>query len=103
MNSGSVTGQVLGHPPQELKALAYTPADLLFSRESGGPYASVSFTVGRSIGYGDIKVSATVTLACDQNEEALEETGKRAFLKATELFDDGMTIMLAKANIPEGG
>lgn len=98
MTTGRVTAEVPGQPPYDLKTAVFIPSEMLCS--GPGPHASVSFTLGRSFGYGDLKVSAHVTLACDQNEETLEEAGKRAFLKAAELLDDGVTIMLQRLGAP---
>ena len=53
------------------------------------PVAHVSMTVGFSRDYGALKVSATVSLACDQTESRLNKAGELAFLKAEELVQDG--------------
>lgn len=90
MNTGRVVAETPGESARTL--LEYTPSELLV-RKPEGPHASVTMTVGRSFGYGDLKVSASVTLQCDQNEETVEEAGKRAFLKAVELMNDGISVM----------
>ena len=55
--------------------------------------ASVSFTLGRSREYGELKVSATVRVTCDQNEATIDKAAKFAFMKALELVDDGWTLL----------
>jgi hypothetical protein len=56
--------------------------------------ARVSMTVGRSIQYGEVKISATVSLACTQDEDAVDEAAKLAFLKALEIVNDGMGLLV---------
>jgi hypothetical protein len=70
-------------PDQLLKL--YTPGP--------GPHARVGFTVGRSLGYGELKVSAHVSLECDQNEAVVNAAGETAFGKALELMNDGFAIL----------
>lgn len=56
---------------------------------SKGPIAHVTMSVGFSKEYGAMKVSASVSLACDQNEKSINKAGERAFDKAAELVEDG--------------
>lgn len=51
--------------------------------------ARVSMSVSQSMEYGSAKVSATVTLCCDQNELTINQAGELAFVKACELLKDG--------------
>lgn len=51
--------------------------------------ARVSMTVGEGLDYGAVKVSATVTLSCDQDEPSINAAGEAAFYKALELVRDG--------------
>lgn len=51
--------------------------------------AKVSIGVGEGLEYGAVKVSATVSLVCDQNEAAINKAGELAFFKALELMRDG--------------
>lgn len=50
--------------------------------------AKVTISLGRSLPYGEVKVSASVTLVCDQNEVTINRAGEIAFLKAQELVED---------------
>ena len=51
--------------------------------------AKVTIGVSEAMDYGAMKVSATVSLACDQNEPAINQAGELAFYKAVELMRDG--------------
>ncbi len=53
--------------------------------------ARISMTVSRSIEYGEIKCSATVTIECPQKEAYVNLAGEVAFSKALELTNDGMS------------
>jgi hypothetical protein len=59
----------------------------------GQTHASVAFTIGKSVGFGELKVSAHVTLTCDQNEATLNEAGLHAFNKALEFLNDGFSLL----------
>jgi len=50
--------------------------------------AKVTISVGRSLAYGELKVSASVTVTCDQQELVIDKAGELAFTKAVELVDD---------------
>lgn len=62
--------------------------DALWSNRKVEP-ARVSITVSEGMDYGALKVSATVSLSCDQNERTINEAGGLAFYKAVELVRDG--------------
>lgn len=50
--------------------------------------ARVDITVAHSQDFGAIKVSASVTLYCDQDEATINKAGELAFTKARELMED---------------
>lgn len=52
---------------------------------------SVSYTSG--IDYGAEKVTATVTLNCDQTEPVINRAGELAFVKAVELVTDAWHVL----------
>lgn len=54
-----------------------------------GVQARVGVNVGESMEYGALKVGATVTLTCDQNEPMINKAGELAFYKAVEIMKDG--------------
>lgn len=54
-----------------------------------GRSAKVTYTVSRSLGYGELKCSATVTIECPQTEGYINMAGELAFEKAKELVNDG--------------
>ena len=51
--------------------------------------ARVALTVSEGMDYGALKVSATVSVSCDQNEATINKAGEVAFYKALELVRDG--------------
>lgn len=51
--------------------------------------ARVSISVSEGMDYGALKVSATVSLSCDQDETTINKAGELAFYKALELVRDG--------------
>lgn len=51
--------------------------------------ARVALTVSEGMDYGALKVSATVSVSCDQNETTINKAGEVAFYKALELVRDG--------------
>lgn len=60
-------------------------------------YARVNMGVSESMEYGSLKVSASVTLTCDQNEEKINKAGELAFGKSLELIMDGFREYGVKA------
>jgi hypothetical protein len=58
------------------------------ARADGRGTAKVSFTVGSSREYGEIKCSATVTIECPQDEKHINMAGECAYRKALELTND---------------
>lgn len=51
--------------------------------------ARVALNVGESMEFGAMKVSATVSVSCDQDEESINKAGELAFHKALEFVRDG--------------
>ena len=49
-------------------------------------------SVGFSLPYGEAKVSCSITLLCDQDNDAISATQKIAFEMAKKFADDGMEI-----------
>ena len=64
------------------------PFSLLFVGTEG---AKVSMTVGRSLEYGEVKCSATVSVSCPQGEAFINKAAEISFKKALELVNDGMS------------
>lgn len=60
------------------------------------PHASVAFSAGKALGYGELKLSAHVTLQCDQNEKALEQAATKAFEKTLHYLTAGFTMMVGE-------
>jgi len=59
--------------------------------------AKVSYTIGRSLSYGEFKASVTVTLECPQTEAFINLAGELAYEKAKELVDDGFCSIVPDA------
>lgn len=57
------------------------------------PHATVAFTAGKALGYGELKLSCHITLQCDQNEKALEQAATKAFEKALHYLTAGFTML----------
>jgi hypothetical protein len=91
VNNARVTADV-GGQPRVLKEEVLDPLPGLYT-PGPGPHATVGFTVGRSLGYGEIKVSAYVSYECDQVEATVNRTGELAFGKALEMMNDGFEIL----------
>ncbi len=58
-------------------------------KNRGTEPARVSVSVSEGMDYGALKVSATVTVSCDQNEATINKAGELSFHKALELVRDG--------------
>lgn len=59
--------------------------------------ARVSYTVQRSIAYGDVKCSATVSIECPQSDAHINLAAQIAFEKAKEICDDGFCSIVQDA------
>lgn len=57
------------------------------------PHATISFTAGKALGYGELKLSVHVSLQCDQNEAALEQAATKAFEKAVHYLTVGFQML----------
>ena len=56
------------------------------------PLARVNMSVSQSLEFGSLKIGASVTLTCDQNELTINRAGELAFHKARELVHDGFRV-----------
>lgn len=74
----------------EEAGVAYDPFAISANKAKtlGIGIAKVSFTVGTSREYGEVKCSATVTLECPQTETDIDMAGEAAYRKALELTND---------------
>jgi hypothetical protein len=73
------------------ETLAGDPFDKLCT--PGGVHASVGFNVGTQANFGELKISATVRLQCDQNEKVMDKAAEMAFKKTLEYMKDGFAIL----------
>lgn len=69
-------GQIVGDPYKKL-----------LSKTTTDP-AKVAIGLSEGLDFGAMKVSVTVSLACDQNEPTINKAGELAFNKALELLRD---------------
>lgn len=60
---------------------------------SATEHARVAMSVSQSAEYGQLKVTATVSLLCNQTAATLDKAGELAFYKARELMVDGWNVM----------
>lgn len=67
-------------------------------RQQGLPTARIGTTVGRSIEFGEVKCSFTVTIECPQAKEEMDEAAQLVFTKALEYANDGMSHL--KPGVP---
>lgn len=72
----------------------------LLTRYDGAPRARVNMGYSESTEFGANKVSASVTLECDQTEAAINKAAELAYLKAREVVDDGWSLLQMN---PKGG
>jgi len=70
------TGQIVGDQYKKL-----------VSKTNTSP-AKVAIGLSEGLDFGAMKVSVTVSLACDQNEPTINKAGELAFSKALELLRD---------------
>jgi hypothetical protein len=59
-------------------------------------HARVSMGVSQSTDYGQLKVTATVSLLCNQNAVCIDKAGELAFYKARELMVDGWNVLCSE-------
>lgn len=59
----------------------------------GDGLSRISTTYQRQLKYGEEKVVVTLSVACDQNEQTINEAGKLTFLKSLELTDDDFGLL----------
>lgn len=65
--------------------------------------ARVAVSVSEGLDYGALKVSATVSLSCDQDEKTIDKAGEMAFYKALELVRGGFGVLNNTSNPSKGG
>lgn len=90
MNSARVTvekdGQIIfdhTEPMDEYEAL----------RQGNGPTAQVGMNMGTSQEFGRLKIGASVTLTCDQNEATIDKAGYSALKKCVQMTTLGMQFL----------
>lgn len=91
-----------GFVPHSENGTSYDPFYLLsqLARQNGGGIARVSFTVGTSREFGEVKCSATVSIECPQDEKHIDAAGESVYRKALELTNAAAT-QLEIPQLPE--
>ena len=98
MNSVRITGERTGVIVYEKEEPFMDKFEEL--RQGTGPAAQVSATVGIGQDFGRLKVSATVTLTCDQNEGAIDAAYYRALIKCAESTTQAMELLTRQEETP---
>lgn len=60
---------------------------------NGQPVARVNMNVGTSHDFGNVKVGASVTIDCLQNDATISMAGECAFMKSLELVNEGAAYL----------
>jgi hypothetical protein len=68
----------------------------LLTKGQGSPIARVNVGYSESTEFGANKVSASVTLECDQTEASINKAAELAYYKAREIVDDGWSLLQLK-------
>ena len=69
----------------------------------GDGLARVETLYQRAVAFHEEKITVTVSLACDQNEMAINRAGELGMKKALELVDDGYSLLLDEAQKAQAG
>jgi hypothetical protein len=95
MNTGHLEileGERIVHSQDRVYPVNTDPMNTLWT-PGERPHARVGFTLGTQHNFGELKVTASVSLECDQNDVAVNTAGMLAFNKALELMNDGIAVM----------
>ena len=65
----------------------------LLTKGHSGPIARVNVGYSEATEFGANKVSASVTLECDQTEASINRAAELAYYKAREIVDDGWSLL----------
>lgn len=69
---------------------------MLLTNGSHSPTARVNVGYSEATEFGANKVSASVTLECDQTEASINKAAELAYYKAREIVDDGWSLLQMK-------
>ncbi len=69
----------------------------------GDGLARVETLYQRAVNHHEEKVVVTVSVACDQNEAAINAAGEATFRKALELVDDNYSLLMDRAEASVAG
>jgi hypothetical protein len=98
MNNWSLTVEKEGRKPitkhgqlqgDEFAALVTDPTGIL---------ARVNMNIGEGEDYGRLKVGASVSLTCDQNEPMIDKAAELACRKSMELMQDGYKLLTGETS-----
>ena len=80
---------------QQDESLENDPFVLLASME--GPVSMITSTVSRSLPYGEVKCSTTVSMTCPQITACINQAASMTFKKARELTNKGFKELVPDA------
>jgi hypothetical protein len=92
MNQAKVDLEYGDGTTHELKSETLDPLQGLWTPGEHA-HARVSLSVGQALGYGELKVNASVSYECDQNEQTVDKAALLAFTKAITLATDAMRTL----------
>jgi hypothetical protein len=96
-------GKVIAHQEGFMTGIDWLAQHSKAAKDIDGlELARVSSTVQRSVEYGEVKCSMTVTLSCPQTKEAVDYAMKVAFTTALEGVNDGFSYLAPGALRIEG-
>lgn len=82
----------------------YDPFALLAaqSQASGTPNCTISYNLGTSREYGEVRCGVNITIHCPQNESSINMAAELAFRKGVELTNDGASHLGIPGLTPPG-
>lgn len=94
-NEAVVTESVKGGPERTLKSEVTDPYPELCD-PSHPHHAFVEMSVSKGFDFGNVRVTARVSLVCNQDSATLDRAGVLAFEKAVDFSRDGFSILMAE-------
>jgi hypothetical protein len=99
-NSATVAVEEKGKEERVLKTESFDPYPEIWAANALAPHARVEVSVSKSFDYGSLRVTARVSLECEQKTAVLDKAGVLAFEKAKEFAIDGFNILVMESKEP---
>lgn len=89
----NISGEGINSPQRKELIVEKVVSDpfMLLVGQDGEQTARIGATVGRSIAYGDVKCSFTVSINCPQSQACLDRAAELCFETALQYVNDGMS------------